>query len=93
MRFILSGVLEEAKFYGLESLVSQLEVLVEETSRGKTVDEPLTRSDVIAALLTTKPSQELRFQAVNLRGANLSKLDLRNINFKVYLNYILKLKI
>ncbi|MCL4129101.1 UNVERIFIED_CONTAM: hypothetical protein GTU68_024613 [Idotea baltica] len=76
------GVLEEAKFYGLESIVNELEFMVEESSRNKAADEPLTRMEVISALLTTKPKQELRFQAVNLKGSNLSKMDLRNINFK-----------
>ncbi|KAL7633278.1 UNVERIFIED_CONTAM: hypothetical protein RMT77_016383 [Armadillidium vulgare] len=76
------GVLEEAKFYGLESVVKELESVIEESIKSKIVEEPLSRADVISALLTTKPTQELRFQAVNLKGANLSKLDLRNINFK-----------
>lgn len=75
--------MEEAKFYGLESVIKELESVIEESIKSKTIEEPLSRSDVISALLTTKPTQELRFQAVNLKGANLSKLDLRNINFKV----------
>lgn len=44
---------------------------------------PLSRKDVINALMTTVTGSQLRFQGVNLEGADLSKLDLRNINFKV----------
>lgn len=45
--------------------------------------EPLKRRHVVEALITTHYRDELRFQGVSLRGADLSKLDLRNINFKV----------
>lgn len=78
------GVLEEARFFGMESAVPVLEALI--TSREETQDlEPLTRQHVVEALITTHHRDELRFQGVNLRGADLSKLDLRNINFKVQL--------
>ena len=43
----------------------------------------LTRRDVLKASMTTPVNAELRFQGVNLAGSDLSKLDLRNINFKV----------
>lgn len=76
------GVLEEARFFGIESIVPQLESIV--TSKKKTKDSmPLTRRDVINALIITPFTAELRFQGVNLAGADLSRLDLRYINFKV----------
>lgn len=43
----------------------------------------LTRKDVLKAIMSTSNITELRFQGVNLAGADLSRLDLRNINFKV----------
>uniref|UniRef100_T1JJI6 KHA domain-containing protein n=1 Tax=Strigamia maritima TaxID=126957 RepID=T1JJI6_STRMM len=75
------GVLEEAKFFGIDSLISLLEEIVQE--KNSTPDcLPLSRRDVINALVSTSHSSELRFQGVNLTGADLSRLDLRNINFK-----------
>lgn len=44
---------------------------------------PLARKDVLKAIMSTPTTSELRFQGVDFCGANLSKLDLRNINFKV----------
>ncbi|UYV64096.1 KCTD9 [Cordylochernes scorpioides] len=72
------GVIEEAKFYGVESIIPELESQVEKNPDHK----PLTRRDVIDALIRTPHTSELRFQGVNLAGADLSRLDLRNINFK-----------
>ncbi|KAG8179270.1 hypothetical protein JTE90_026734 [Oedothorax gibbosus] len=76
------GVLEEARFFGIESLVKILEESVEEEQ--EVVDDcaPLTRRDVINSLITTSYLSELRFQGVNLSHADLSRLDLRHINFK-----------
>jgi len=75
------GVLEEARFYGVESMIPQLEALIRE--KQASLDSiPLTRRDVVNALITTPHSHDLRFQGVNLAGADLSRLDLRNINFK-----------
>jgi uncharacterized protein YjbI with pentapeptide repeats len=45
-------------------------------------ETPLTRREVVNAIIATASNKELRFQGVNLTGADLSKLDLRNINFK-----------
>lgn len=84
------GVLEEAQFFGIVSLVPILEsLLAEEHSKKSVQQQPLTRSQVIKALVRTSPSTELRFQGVNLASADLSKLDLRNINFKVYFSDML----
>ncbi|KAM7287794.1 BTB/POZ domain-containing protein KCTD9 [Ixodes scapularis] len=75
------GVLEEAKFFGIESLVPVLEQIIQ-GERGPRDYSPLTRRDVVDALTTTSHLSELRFQGVNLSGADLSRLDLRHINFK-----------
>lgn len=105
----VQGVLEEAKFFGIVSLLPMLELETERWFRKRHQEllqsqinyngdglvngggadgaqiqtmPPLTRQDVIKALLSTSSSSSLRFQGCNLAGANLSKLDLRNINFK-----------
>ncbi|XP_071544243.1 BTB/POZ domain-containing protein KCTD9 [Panulirus ornatus] len=75
------GVLEEARFFGIESAVPVLEALLA-CREDKRDLEPLNRQHVVEALITTQHRDELRFQGVSLRGADLSKLDLRNINFK-----------
>lgn len=80
----VQGVLEEAQFFGIESLVPQLESLADD-EKSKKKQQPLTRAEVIKALVRTSPTTELRFQGVNLAEADLSKLDLRSINFKVFL--------
>lgn len=76
------GVLEEARFFGLESLIDKLETLVEE-NQPRTGHSPLTRKEVIKALLINQTNCELRFQGMNFSGADLSQLDLRYINFKL----------
>jgi uncharacterized protein YjbI with pentapeptide repeats len=80
----VQGVLEEAQFFGIESLVPLLQSIADDEKSKKKQQQPLTRADVIKVLVRTSPTNELRFQGVNLAGADLSKLDLRNINFKVY---------
>ncbi|XP_046552669.1 LOW QUALITY PROTEIN: BTB/POZ domain-containing protein KCTD9-like [Haliotis rubra] len=75
------GVLEEAKFFGIGSLIEELEELIE---RDQPADDttPITRRDLVLRLLATPTTFELRCQGMNFSGANLSKLDLRLINFK-----------
>lgn len=77
----LKGVLEEAKFFGLTSLMEQLEEMIE---REQPPDDttPINRRELVMALMVTPTNKELRCQGVNFTGANLSKLDLRYINFK-----------
>ena len=58
----------------LEATLSTLQLSPDEA--------PLSRRDVVNAIIATASNKELRFQGVNLSGADLSKLDLRNINFK-----------
>ncbi|XP_013785088.1 BTB/POZ domain-containing protein KCTD9-like [Limulus polyphemus] len=76
-----AGVLEEAKFFGIESVTLTLETIIQE-EQGLTDHSALSRRDVITSLVSTSHVSELRFQGVNLEGADLSKLDLRHINFK-----------
>lgn len=77
----LDGILEEARFFGIESLIPRLEELISVSHNADNM--PLTRRDVVSSIIQTAYLSELRFQGVNLTGADLSKLDLRNINFKV----------
>jgi len=81
-----SGVLEEARYYGMETIIPRLEQLANQNSIPRD-ERPLSRRDVIDALInananTDRSDRWLRFQGVNLEGADLNKLDLRNINFK-----------
>ncbi|KAG0422221.1 hypothetical protein HPB47_001963 [Ixodes persulcatus] len=64
------GVLEEAKFFGIESLVPVLEQIIQ-GERGPRDYSPLTRRDVIDALTTTSHLSELRFQGAQLVGAKM----------------------
>eukprot|EP00088_Acartia_fossae_P043775 TRINITY_DN4624_c0_g1_i12.p1 TRINITY_DN4624_c0_g1~~TRINITY_DN4624_c0_g1_i12.p1 ORF type:complete len:313 (-),score=50.32 TRINITY_DN4624_c0_g1_i12:276-1214(-) len=82
-----TGVLEEAKYFGMDSTIPQLELM--STTHSIPRDErALSRRDVIEALIGQssfsgdRTDRGLRFQGLNLEGADLSKLDLRNINFK-----------
>ena len=79
------GVLEEAKYFGLgDDVTQQLEGMVSEAKGVEDNHKPLTRRDVISAIISTDPKSELRFQGTNLAGADLSKLDLRKINFRYH---------
>lgn len=78
----LHGVLEEAKFFSIASLVHLLETQISQSSQSLD-NVALNRRDVVKALIRTSHITEIRFQGVNLAGADLRKLDLRNINFKV----------
>lgn len=75
-------MLEEARFFGIDGVVKLLEDQVSE-ERKEATSASLTRDEVLRAILSTSVNTELRFQGVNLDGADLQRLDLRNINFKV----------
>lgn len=75
------GILEEAKFFGIESIIPTLEQIISHEKQPRDT-LPLTRRDVIDALVKCSYTDELRFQGVNLSGSDLSKLDLRYINLK-----------
>lgn len=78
----IEGILEEAKFFGVYSLIPQLEEQLNVANMSLD-NVPLTRRQVIKALIQTSHLSEIRFQGVSLAGADLRKLDFRNINFKV----------
>ena len=75
------GVMEEAKFFGIMSLVELLGARIrdEEPACDRT---PITRREFVFKLMSTPPEWELRCQGMNFAGADMSKLDLRHINFK-----------
>jgi hypothetical protein len=77
----MQGVLEEAKFFGILPLVDQLESLIQD-DQPISDSTPISRRDFIFKLMGTETGLELRCQGLNFTGANLSRLDLRNINFK-----------
>lgn len=75
------GVLEEAKFFGIDALIDILIYKVQsDIPPGD--DTPLCRREFVLHLLKTGTNSELRCQGINFTGADLSKLDLRFINFK-----------
>lgn len=76
------GVLEEAVFYGIDSMIPGLNKLIEESKSGCSHNQALTRMNVVRSIIMTPTNLELRFQGVNLTGADLNRLDLRCINFK-----------
>ncbi|KAM9518288.1 BTB/POZ domain-containing protein KCTD9-like isoform 2-T2 [Salvelinus alpinus] len=76
------GVLEEARFFGIEQLAEQLENLIK-SSQPADDHSPLTRKEFVRFLLATPTKSELRCQGLNFSGADLSRLDLRYINFKM----------
>ncbi|XP_068625621.1 BTB/POZ domain-containing protein KCTD9 [Battus philenor] len=76
------GVLEEAVFYGIDSMIPHLNQLIEESAYARANNHSLTRMDVVRSIILTPTTSELRYQGVNLAGADLNRLDLRNINFK-----------
>lgn len=75
------GILEEARFYGIDSIIPVLEQIIQQ-QRIPRDSLPLCRRDVVDVLIRSSYEAELRFQGVNICGADLSKLDLRHINFK-----------
>ncbi|XP_072514798.1 BTB/POZ domain-containing protein KCTD9b isoform X1 [Salminus brasiliensis] len=78
----LLGVLEEARFFGIERLAEQLEVVIR-NSQPADDHSPISRKEFVRFLLATSTKSELRCQGLNFSGADLSRLDLRYINFKM----------
>ncbi|XP_020294862.1 BTB/POZ domain-containing protein KCTD9 [Pseudomyrmex gracilis] len=78
----IAGVLAEACFYGIEGAIRILTSMLEKEELQKEGLVSLTRKDVLKAIMSTPITAELRFQGVDFVRADLSKLDLRNINFK-----------
>ncbi|KAM4577373.1 BTB/POZ domain-containing protein KCTD9a isoform 1-T1 [Odontesthes bonariensis] len=78
----IRGVLEEARFFGVELLAEQLEVAIK-NSQPPEDHSPISRKEFVRFLLATPTKSELRCQGLNFSGADLSRLDLRYINFKM----------
>ncbi|KAL1414297.1 hypothetical protein MTO96_030532 [Rhipicephalus appendiculatus] len=93
-----TGVLEEAKYFGIEGLVKdlgnvseeprsafgrirELEVGIGQAPAESGTNRPFTRQDVLTALARI-PAGDLRFQAADFTGADLSHLDLNHVKFK-----------
>ncbi|XP_012226047.2 BTB/POZ domain-containing protein KCTD9 isoform X1 [Linepithema humile] len=77
-----AGILAEAYFYGIEGAIRILTTMLEKEKLQREGLVSLTRKDVLKAIMSTPTNAELRFQGVDFVRADLSKLDLRNINFK-----------
>ncbi|XP_033123824.1 BTB/POZ domain-containing protein KCTD9-like isoform X2 [Anneissia japonica] len=79
------GVLEEAKFYGLQSLIHKLEVIIKDREPKPPPGDhtPITRREFVKMLMMCPSRSELRCQGVNFCGADLTRLDLRFVNFKL----------
>ncbi|XP_072025798.1 BTB/POZ domain-containing protein KCTD9-like [Amphiura filiformis] len=77
-----SGVLEEAKFFGITSIIKQLEEMVK-SKEPPSDHSAITRREFVKLLKGVAVNGELRCQGMNFAGADLSKLDLRFINFKM----------
>uniref|UniRef100_A0A8C4Z9N5 BTB/POZ domain-containing protein KCTD9 n=1 Tax=Gadus morhua TaxID=8049 RepID=A0A8C4Z9N5_GADMO len=78
----IRGVLEEARFFGIEQLGDQLEAALKNTQPPND-HSPISRKEFVRFLLATPTKSELRCQGLNFSGADLSRLDLRYINFKM----------
>eukprot|EP01114_Cavostelium_apophysatum_P019305 TRINITY_DN6184_c0_g1_i3.p1 TRINITY_DN6184_c0_g1~~TRINITY_DN6184_c0_g1_i3.p1 ORF type:complete len:395 (+),score=71.00 TRINITY_DN6184_c0_g1_i3:79-1263(+) len=76
----LRGVLHEAEYFQVESIIEPLKELVAAKERQR---EDLTREDFCSILLTASPNVTLRCQGLSLVGIDLSRLDLSTINFKM----------
>ena len=73
------GVLEEAKYFGIQSVIPILEEVIYSSDKDKDQDLPLTRREVVKILASTECHRELRFQGLNLTGQIKSNLGLKII--------------
>jgi len=73
------GVLQEAKFFNITSILDRLNTIVERRLKA----DAFSRKDVVSILLTSSTNSTLRCQGLNLAGVDLSRLDLSHINFKM----------
>lgn len=58
----VTGILEEAKFFGIQEMIDGLQHLAEQSNSRNGDNCPLTRQDVIKAITQTSYKSELRFQ-------------------------------
>lgn len=64
------GILEEAKFFGVDSIVPMLEQAINDKKKERD-DFPLTRRDIINAIIMCPSNTELRFQVCSRRWKEL----------------------
>ncbi|XP_072514799.1 BTB/POZ domain-containing protein KCTD9b isoform X2 [Salminus brasiliensis] len=82
----LLGVLEEARFFGIERLAEQLEVVIR-NSQPADDHSPISRKEFVRFLLATSTKSELRCQGANLQGVkmlctNAEGASLKGCNFE-----------
>ncbi|XP_052047083.1 BTB/POZ domain-containing protein KCTD9 isoform X2 [Apodemus sylvaticus] len=82
----LLGVLEEARFFGIDSLIEHLEVAIK-NSQPPEDHSPISRKEFVRFLLATPTKSELRCQCANLQGvkmlcSNAEGASLRLCNFE-----------
>uniref|UniRef100_A0A671KZL0 BTB/POZ domain-containing protein KCTD9 n=1 Tax=Sinocyclocheilus anshuiensis TaxID=1608454 RepID=A0A671KZL0_9TELE len=82
----LLGVLEEARFFGIERLAEQLEGVVK-NSQPPDDHSPISRKEFVRFLLATPTKSELRCQGANLQGVkmlctNAEGASLKGCNFE-----------
>ncbi|XP_060034836.1 BTB/POZ domain-containing protein KCTD9 isoform X2 [Erinaceus europaeus] len=66
----LLGVLEEARFFGIDSLIEHLEVAIK-NSQPPEDHSPISRKEFVRFLLATPTKSELRCQYANLQGVKM----------------------
>uniref|UniRef100_A0A3P9MUE0 BTB/POZ domain-containing protein KCTD9 n=1 Tax=Poecilia reticulata TaxID=8081 RepID=A0A3P9MUE0_POERE len=82
----IRGVLEEARFFGIEQLAEQLEVVLK-NSQPPEDHSPISRKEFVRFLLATSTKSELRCQGANLQGVkmlccNAEGASLKGCNFE-----------
>nr|XP_033806356.1 BTB/POZ domain-containing protein KCTD9 isoform X3 [Geotrypetes seraphini] len=82
----LLGVLEEAKFFGIDSLIEHLEVAIKNSQPAED-HSPISRKEFVRFLLATPTKSELRCQGANLQGvkmlcSNAEGASLKGCNFE-----------
>uniref|UniRef100_A0A3B3T2C5 Potassium channel tetramerization domain containing 9b n=1 Tax=Paramormyrops kingsleyae TaxID=1676925 RepID=A0A3B3T2C5_9TELE len=82
----LLGVLEEARFFGIEQLAEQLEGVIK-NSQPPEDHSPISRKEFVRFLLATPTKAELRCQNANLQGvkmlcSNAEGASLKGCNFE-----------
>uniref|UniRef100_A0A673H9Z3 BTB/POZ domain-containing protein KCTD9 n=1 Tax=Sinocyclocheilus rhinocerous TaxID=307959 RepID=A0A673H9Z3_9TELE len=82
----LLGVLEEARFFGIERLAEQLEGVIK-NSQPPDDHSPISRKELVRFLLATPTKSELRCQGANLQGVkmlctNAEGASLKGCNFE-----------
>uniref|UniRef100_A0AAR2J5N4 BTB/POZ domain-containing protein KCTD9 n=1 Tax=Pygocentrus nattereri TaxID=42514 RepID=A0AAR2J5N4_PYGNA len=82
----LRGVLEEARFFGIERLAEQLETVIR-NSQPADDHSPISRKEFVRFLLATPTKSELRCQGANLQGVkmlctNAEGASLKGCNFE-----------